>query len=410
MENNYLKLLKCLYVDDDSVIRLEAEDILGDSIELLVLAKDGDEGLQKYQNGVFDVVILDISMPGLNGVELSKKIKEFDPKQRIIITSSTEDAKSMIELVNIGVSRFFAKPLNFDALLEHLEHTAIFIYNEKRIQEYQGLLEYKNLELQNALTNLQLTQSQLVESEKMASLGGLVSGMAHELNTPVGICVTATTHMYDKLESAFKEFEAGALKRSSLETFFANAKDSYSLLTNNLEKISKMVHVFKRIATDRSYEDNKTKQNLKSIFEYVIIEQKREIERRNIKVEISCDESFELVCYKDALIDILKELITNSIIYAYDDKGGKIEIEAREQNSSITITIKDSGTGMDSVQAEKIFLPFYKSSGSRGIGLGLSIVYNLVTQKLNGKIECKSEPNMGTSMIVTIPITPEITP
>jgi len=216
--------------------------------------------------------------------------------------------------------------------------------------------------------------------------------------------------MYDKLESAFKEFEAGALKRSSLETFFANAKDSYSLLTNNLEKISKMVHVFKRIATDRSYEDNKTKQNLKSIFEYVIIEQKREIERRNIKVEISCDESFELVCYKDALIDILKELITNSIIYAYDDKGGKIEIEAREQNSSITITIKDSGTGMDSVQAEKIFLPFYKSSGSRGIGLGLSIVYNLVTQKLNGKIECKSEPNMGTSMIVTIPITPEITP
>lgn len=400
-----LNLLKALYVEDDELIRIETEMILGEYFDGLTSAKDGLEALELYESGAFDIVISDVSMPNMNGVELARRIKENNPKQRIIITSSTEDTTHMIDLVNIGINRFLPKPIRFERLLDYLNDVAIGIQNERRIVEYQNLLEKKNEELETALQELQKTQKQLVESEKMASLGQLVSGVAHEMNTPVGICVTAMSHLMDKTETLEQLFVGQQLKRGDMEKFVSQFKEGGMLVQKNLERAARLVQVFKQISIDQHVGDL-IETDLCKFIQNIVSTFSAEVQEKNISWKIDCAETLRVNLYPDAYSEIVANLITNALEHGCSQNGDtEIRIKADTNEGKLELVVQDNGRGISQQNIEAVFTPFFTTARGVGkVGLGLSIVYNLVTHKLNGTIRCESDENRGTTFIVTLPL------
>ncbi len=250
MDTTILSELSLLYVDDDEIILFEAEAAIGELFGKFSVAKNGEEALKIFSENSFDVVITDITMPIKNGVELCREIKTMNPKQRILAASSTDDTKHIIELINININRFFSKPMNYEVLVEYLMEVASNLLNERNLKIYQEQIERKNRELTLALDELKATQHKLVESEKMASLGMLVSGVAHELNTPLGIAITSYTMIKDRLHELQEKFKDGSLKKSDMEKYFDTFNEADVLIFGNLERSAKLVQAFKQISID----------------------------------------------------------------------------------------------------------------------------------------------------------------
>lgn len=168
MEYKLFENFSILYVEDDEILRLEANSVVGKYFKKFDVAKDGEEALKLYLPKKYDMVISDITMPNINGVELVRQIKNFYPKQKIIITSSSEDSKHIIDLINIGVNKFLPKPMNYKQLLEYLDNVARSLENERKIIEYQHILEEKNRELEHSNKELDSYKNTLEERVEAA--------------------------------------------------------------------------------------------------------------------------------------------------------------------------------------------------------------------------------------------------
>jgi predicted ATPase/signal transduction histidine kinase/tRNA A-37 threonylcarbamoyl transferase component Bud32 len=268
----------------------------------------------------------------------------------------------------------------------------------------EQLVQQRTRELSQALTNLQTTQKQLVESEKMASLGGLVAGVAHEINTPVGISITAASLLADKATEFFETFKSGQMKRSQLEKFLDTAMQSSSMVLSNLNRAADLISSFKQVAVDRSTEEQRTF-NLKQYLSEVLIPLRPKLKTTHHQVEIKGDDAIFLNTYPGALSQIITNLVMNSLTHAYSpEAAGNLVFDFKLEGEQIVLTYSDDGKGITQENLSKIFDPFFTTKrGQGGTGLGLHIVYNLVTQKLNGTIECESQVGVGTKFIIKLP-------
>lgn len=255
------------------------------------------------------------------------------------------------------------------------------------------------------LEQLHNTQAQLIAAEKMASLGRLVAGLAHEINTPIGIAVTAASIAEDRTAELGQLYQNGRLQRSDLEEFLQTITESGRLIANNLNRAAALIQSFKQVAVDQSSEAVRTI-NLKTYMTEVVASLQPELKRTRLLVAVSGDEDLVLQSYPGALSQIMTNLIVNSITHAYaPDADGHLTITIGQQNDKACLTYGDDGKGIPTEDQGKIFEPFFTTRRGRGgSGLGLHIVYNLVTQKLGGTIGFQSQVGAGTTFKILLPL------
>lgn len=281
---------------------------------------------------------------------------------------------------------------------------ALLIYRNSRAkQRANAKLAKANLELERANTQLQETQGQLVESEKMAALGSLVAGVAHEINTPLGVSVTAISHLSESINTFNQQYQSGSLKRSELEHMLEDATESSAILIRNLNRASELIGNFKQVAADQTTED-KREFELRNYLEEVCQSLKPQLKQAGHKIQIQCPE-INMTTFPGALAQIITNLVMNSMIHGFENsRNGVIFIVAEQNNNMLSLRYSDNGRGITDEQRDRIFDPFYTTKRAEGgTGLGMHICYNLVTQKLQGSISClKAE--QGALFHIEIPI------
>ena len=279
----------------------------------------------------------------------------------------------------------------------------------KQQQDYAGTLEKtveeRTQELKQSLDTIQRTQKQLVQSEKMAAIGGLVAGVAHEINTPIGIAVSAASHLEDKTGEFVKKVESKKLKRSQLDSYAKTASDSSNLILKNLSGAVKIVQGFKQVAVDQTSGERR-EFKLKAYIEDVLLSLKPKLKKTQHKVTVNCPEELTLDSFPGAFSQIISNLVMNSLIHGFEgvDAGG-ITFDAAEDKGTVILTYRDNGKGMNEKDLAKVFDPFFTTKRSQGgSGLGMHIVHNLVTQTLGGAISCESTPQKGIMVGIKIPV------
>ncbi|WP_199610812.1 ATP-binding protein [Flocculibacter collagenilyticus] len=262
----------------------------------------------------------------------------------------------------------------------------------------------KQAELEKTVEDLKRAQDRLVQSEKMAALGGLVAGITHDVNTPVGIGVTATSYLDERLQVIDREFKDKKLTAVQMEAFIDDAKQSVQLLSTNLQRASELIASFKQIAVDQTSEAVRMI-NMKQYVEEIIRSLRPKLKKTKHHITLNCPEKLQLSLPAGAISQIFTNLILNSLIHGFEGKEeGRIEIEIAEINEHIEIKYTDDGNGLNPKQLSKLFDPFFTTKREQGgSGLGTHIIYNLVRQSLNGEITAESEPKKGLTYHIIIP-------
>ena len=258
-------------------------------------------------------------------------------------------------------------------------------------EELESRIIERTAKLQQSLKSLKQTRDQLVQSEKMAALGNLVAGVAHEINTPVGIGVTAASHLSEKTKEILKLYKNNTMKRSDLEKFLEVSKESSNIILTNLKHASENISSFKKVAVDRT----KDEKRLFNVYEYVsdiLISLHPRIKKTKHKILLDCPKDFEIYSFPGAFSQVLTNLVINSLIHGFKTKEvGIINIKISIEHEQIIIEFRDNGIGIEKETIKQIFDPFFTTNRTEGgTGLGLHIIYNIINHKLNGSIRCES--------------------
>jgi PAS domain S-box-containing protein len=256
------------------------------------------------------------------------------------------------------------------------------------------------------ITDLKNVQNDLVRQEKMAALGGLVAGVAHEVNTPLGICVTASSHV----SSIVREFSdqvqspTGGLTRKLAVEKLSKTSEGLTIIEKNLTRASDLIKSFKLVAVDQTANDEREIE-LGEYIQDTLQSLTAETKRKKLKIDlVRPDEKLSRRTFPGALVQVVTNLVMNAAIHAYENEGGDIRLEVdRLHDGSDRIHVRDFGKGMDEETQAQIFDPFFTTKRANGgTGLGMHIVFNLVTQRLGGRINCKSAPGEGTEFEIIL--------
>ncbi|EWH10020.1 histidine kinase [Catenovulum agarivorans DS-2] len=276
---------------------------------------------------------------------------------------------------------------------------------EDKVNQRTDALKDANNELLTTLETLHKYQNQLVENEKMASLGDMVAGIAHEVNTPIGLGVTASTLLNDRLREVKNALDNKKLTAKQLDKFLTEGEENLNIIYRNLNRAAELISSFKQVAVDQSNENSRSFKVLDFIND-VLLSLRPKIKATPHQINLVCDESLVIESKPGPLNQILINLIMNSIIHAFPDgRIGKIDINISVHSGLLKIIFQDDGVGVDNNMKKRIFDPFVTTKrGEGGSGLGMHLVYNLVTQALNGSIHIESEKDKGVLFKIEIPV------
>lgn len=309
--------------------------------------------------------------------------------------------------VGPGISTNSRHPLVLAHLLEllafGLERASINDALEARVENRTHELNKLNHQLEDTLDTLRNTQAELVRSEKLASLGSLVAGVAHELNTPLGNSLMLSSTVEEDARILESQLDEGSLRRITLEEFVSRVREASSRLSSNISIAANMVNDFKRLATQQHAE---TRQNF-SLYELIrdSLHQLRQ-EHFGTSLVVRAFSDVMLVSYPFALTECLIELVKNAIQHGLEGKrGGQVEISVNPlEEGLIEIVVEDNGTGIPPANIDRVFDPFFTTRLGMQRGLGLNTVFNFVTGILGGHITVKNRPDSGARFSIQIPI------
>jgi two-component system NtrC family sensor kinase len=256
------------------------------------------------------------------------------------------------------------------------------------LAELQKQLDSRTEQLDNVLAELRATQAHLLETEKLVALGNLVAGVAHEVNTPIGVSITAVSHMSTTLQQFKNAYQEQRMKRKDLDSFLDTCHETMEILDNNLARAAEMVKNFKIVAVNQA-NDVLEDIMLKQLMESLIKSLKHETKKKKVNIELKGPAETSLKSYSGSLYQIFTNLILNSVFHGFDTmEAGKckiiIEFESNDQN--IIINYSDNGVGLSEEARDHILEPFFTTKRkSGGSGLGMYIVNNLIVSKLHGQ-------------------------
>jgi signal transduction histidine kinase len=255
------------------------------------------------------------------------------------------------------------------------------------------------------MQNLEMSKDALIQSEKLAALGGLVAGVAHELNTPIGNSLLSATSLAQNAREFAQEVDIG-LRRSTLTRFLSTNQEGTTILLRNLERAAELIRSFKQVAVDQTSSQRRTF-DLKEVIGEIVVAYMPMFRAAAIEVHIDIPEQVALDSYPGPLGQVLGNLLTNSVVHGFEGRGhGAVRVSAQLSTSKkVTIKVTDDGQGISPKNLAQIFNPFFTTRlGKGGSGLGLSIVHNIVTGVLGGTVLVKSEEGTGTTFSVCVPL------
>lgn len=262
-------------------------------------------------------------------------------------------------------------------------------------------------ERKRAEESLEAAREQLLVSEKLASLGGLVAGVAHEINTPIGIGVTAASHLQEQTTDLQEAMLAGGLRRSQLDAYLKTATDSAGILLSNLRRAAELIQGFKQVAVDQSSDELRSFE-VRPYLEDVLLSLAPNLRKTPHTLDFKCEEGLILSGHPGNWSQIVTNLVMNALLHAFDDETpGRMSLSVARNGDRVLMTFADDGRGIPADQVKQIFDPFFTTRrGQGGSGLGLHIVYNLATQAMDGRVSCESTPGQGTRFAFDFPYVP----
>lgn len=385
-----------ILIVDDSLSYLGA---LLDRLErhgfLVVLAQTATEGLMRAEFAEPDLILLDVVMPGIDGFEACRRLKAGKATKDIpvIFMTGLTDPKQKVTGFDAGGVDYITKPFQIEEVLARINtHLA---------------LRKANRELQDMIATLAKAREDLVRNEKLAGLGAMVAGIAHELNTPIGnSLMAASTFEIQTGEITHGLAENGSLKRSEFESYIENARLTVDILSRNLHRAADIVTNFKQVAVDQTSSQRRSFL-LAEVVAGNILTLQPTIKRTPFLIQQDIAESLMMDSYPGPLGQVVNNLINNAILHGYDGcSEGAITVSAKLSSFGwVTLTVEDQGVGIKPADLHRIFDPFFTTKlGIGGSGLGLNIVHNIVTEILGGTIEVSSEPGRGTRFTLKLPM------
>jgi len=434
--NQQIIQARVLVVDDDPILRTQLKHLASKFVSEIEVAADGQEGLELWRTWQPNVIVTDIFMPRMSGLEMSETIKSEDPDAQIIVITSDKDSEGLRRALAIGVERYISKPVDMlllaDAIgkcvrdrqqTEELRLTrqvsaltaALQVQlEEKKLAE--EALQKEKVEQQILINRLEEAHNQLLQSEKMASIGQLAAGVAHEINNPIGYvnsnlgALQMYVHSllgllsdYEKHQSELNSESQAALNLHKLEIDLAYLRNDVNDLLleslGGLQRVKQIVQDLKDFSHigDSEMQWSNLEEGLESTLNVVWNELK-------YKAEIIKDYGKlpEVECIPSQINQVFMNLLVNA--GQAIQENGTITLRTKQQGENVCLEITDTGAGIPPEIINRIFDPFFttKPVGS-GTGLGLSITHSII-RKHNGQIEVESQPGKGTTFRITLPI------
>lgn len=432
--------ISVLFVEDEKVLRIIYQKILQHYVEEIYLAEDGEEGLELYHQHHPDLIISDIQLPRINGLEMIEEIRKRDEETKIIIISAYSEASYFIDAIKLQVNGFLLKPIERESLLQQVRNISkvINLEREYKVQqakreEAEENLKQLNQELEkrieesiihlkkeikdrkkaeSALRKLNISLEQrvkeelearekqrelLIQKSKLESIGELAAGMAHEINQPLlGISMG--------LDNILFKIHSGELKKDYIIKKF-------DYIFNDIDRIKSIIEHVRIFSRDQDLSYNE-KINIAEVIENSLSLINRQYNNHNIQIKTHCsNESLFTIGNKFRLEQVVLNLLSNSKAAVDErDKAGtnsqyqkEIEVFCEKRNDTILITVKDNGTGINQKNIDLIFDPFFSTKEAhKGTGLGLSITYGII-QEMKGNIQVESTEMEGTRVIIELP-------
>jgi ligand-binding sensor domain-containing protein/signal transduction histidine kinase len=279
-------------------------------------------------------------------------------------------------------------------------------YSDSQIVLLRTLASYVAISVANAdsFEQLQLTQQQLITQEKMASLGALVAGVAHEINTPLGICVTASSHLQTELETIQQALDSKNIQQSQFQRFLQHLREGLKILQVNTARAADLVQSFKQVSVDQSNVSLR-EFSLRGYLQDVLLTLKPQLHKAGCALDFQCPNDIELYTDAGAIAQIITNLVLNSLLHGVNQvEDPRIQISFSQEGRMVVLKFGDNGVGMDQRALTHIFEPFYTTKRNNGgTGLGTHIVFNLVSGSLKGQIDVQSAPGAGLHYKITFP-------
>jgi len=276
---------------------------------------------------------------------------------------------------------------------------------ERRVAERTRALTQANQDLSAALETLSRTQAELARSERRASLGAMVAGVAHEINTPIGVAVTAASHLADRTRATLVAFEAEALRRDEFVAYLETADEASRLLLGNMERAARLIQSFKQVSADRAG-DPAREFDLGSYLEDIVDSLSPALRDTPHRVTVDCPAGTRVTGWPGQLSQVVTNLVMNALAHAFPDgRAGRIAIEARRRDDGWTeLVFADDGVGVKPENVPRLFDPFFTTARGAGFtGLGLNIVHNIVTDSWNGRVDVARPPAGGIRFTLSWP-------
>jgi two-component system NtrC family sensor kinase len=329
----------------------------------------------------------------------------FDAEERVLaaaarlqrrLTTADPDTRQGVEALTEAYSRSVREQRRLVKVSDRLQNQLANLNQE---------LAKRRAEAEEALAQLTETQETLVQAEKLASLGALVGGVAHEINTPVGIALSCASHLADSTKRLAALFEADDIGIDDFQSYLATAADTTRLIQANCERAAALIGSFKQVAVDRTSSERRSFELAGYIAE-TLSSLSPKLRQNGHKVMIDCPVGIEMDGYPGALSQVLTNLVLNSATHGYDPgQPGTLRIAVEQSTpDQIRLVYSDDGKGIPEEYRNRVFDPFFTTRrGQGGTGLGLHILYNLVTGPMQGSVALEAEPGRGTRFVLTFP-------
>ena len=353
--NKYLNIATILYVEDEEEICAQTLRALNRYTKKVYVARDGEEGLELYKKYKPDIVVTDIRMPKLNGIEMSKAIKAIDTNQAIIVISAHSDSSFFIDAIDLQLSGYILKPVN------------------------KNMLKNKILEIvktQQLNKELQIKNEQLAELQRMSAMNELLGNIAHHWRQPLNVMATGVTSIQIRKEM------------DTLDDEFID--QTCSLVNENAQYLSKIIDDFSSYVNDEKVlKEFNLKKNIEDFLSLVTTL----IDENKINIILDLEEDINIKSFPNELIQSFMNLFSNSKDALQNIEGNRyIFIQTYMQNDQVVICFKDNAGGVDLSIIDKIFQPYITTKHkSKGIGLSLNMTYDLITKSMGGTIKIENE-------------------
>jgi signal transduction histidine kinase len=406
---------RILIVDDEETVRNLFAASLGETYSCETAA-DAQEALEILAREPFALVVTDMTMPGLSGVELLRKITEYYKDTAVIMVSGVDRTQRIMDAIRLGASDYLVKPCDLEVLTNSVERAIERRMLMRHARRYKQDLEHRNAELARKKTEMEQLQTQVLHAEKMASLGRMAAGVAHELNNPAGFIYSNIEQLKQyiaRLESCLSDYDKLTLPPDIMariseikkENDYDNiVADLGSILSDCCIGAERICDVVRNLRLFSSLDEAAVKRvDLIEGIESTVRLLSEYYRSGAITLIRDYGEIPQVDCYAAQLNQVWMNLLANAA-QAIGTGSGEVMVMTRCEGKTVTVSIKDSGPGMSPDQQKKIFDPFFTTKPvGEGTGLGLSISHGII-ERHGGSITVASAPGMGTTFTVSLPV------